>query len=70
MSKENISLTYTYWKQFFDSKRFLGAKIEENRGWQNFVPTHFQKRYVIIFTVSENLFSKYLEFLVLIERPH
>ena len=38
---------------FFVSIKFYGAKIENNRRWQNLDPTHSQKRDVIIFTISE-----------------
>ena len=54
--------TYLYLlKAIFCVNKILGAKIGENGGWQHFYPTHSQKYDVIIFTVSEIFFSKYLD---------
>ena len=54
--------TYLYLlKAIFCVNEILGAKIRENGGWQHFYPTHSQKYDVIIFTVSEIFFSKYLD---------
>ena len=55
---------------FFVSMSFLGAKTGENYGWQHLDPTHSPKGDVVIFIVCETFFSKYLHFLLVIERSH
>ena len=55
---------------FLVSMSFLGAKTGENYGWQHLDSTHSPKGDVVIFIASETFFSKYLHFLLVIERSH